>query len=49
MSNLDILAKLEQHKILPTPQRIEIASILLRGPQHLMAAGTGRSAAAGQR
>ncbi len=37
MSRLDILAKLEQHKILPTPQRIEVAGILLREPQHLSA------------
>ena len=37
MSRSDILAKFETHGILPTPQRIEVAEILLRKPQHLSA------------
>ncbi len=37
MSRTDILALFEQHDILPTPQRIEIASLLLERPQHLSA------------
>ena len=37
MSRLDILSLLEQHGILPTPQRIEVAEILLERPQHLSA------------
>lgn len=37
MSRSDILALLEQHEILPTPQRLEIASLLLERPQHLSA------------
>lgn len=37
MSRTDILALLEKHDILPTPQRLEIASLLLERPQHLSA------------
>ncbi len=37
MSRLDILSLFEQHGILPTPQRIEVAEILLERPQHLSA------------
>ena len=37
MTRSDILAKFETHGILPTPQRIEVAEILLRKPQHLSA------------
>ena len=32
-----ILRKLEEHGILPTPQRLQIAEILLARPQHLSA------------
>lgn len=37
MSRADILSLFDQHGILPTPQRIEIADILLARPQHLSA------------
>ena len=37
MSRLETLAKLEQFGILPTPQRLEVAEILLHKPQHLSA------------
>lgn len=37
MSRTDILALFEKHEILPTPQRIDIASLLLERPQHLSA------------
>lgn len=37
MSRTDILAVFEKHGILPTPQRIEVATILLDKPQHLSA------------
>ena len=37
MSRATILAKFEEHDILPTPQRLEVADILLRKPQHLSA------------
>ncbi|NNC78125.1 MAG: transcriptional repressor [Woeseiaceae bacterium] len=37
MSRTDILSLFEQHGILPTPQRIEVAEILLCRPQHLSA------------
>ena len=37
MSRSDILAKFEDHGILPTPQRLEIATILLQKPQHMSA------------
>jgi len=33
----DILKKLEQHGVTPTPQRVEVAEILLARPQHLSA------------
>ena len=37
MSRSEILAKFEQFGILPTPQRLEVAEILLHRPQHLSA------------
>ena len=37
MSRKDILEKLKQHGVMPTSQRIEVASILLARPQHLSA------------
>jgi Fur family transcriptional regulator, iron response regulator len=37
MSNQGIVQKLKSHGVLPTPQRIEVASILLDRPQHLSA------------
>lgn len=37
MSRSDILALFERHDILPTPQRVEVAEILLARPQHLSA------------
>ena len=37
MSRAELLAKLEDHGILPTPQRLEVAEILLEKPQHLSA------------
>ena len=37
MTRSTILAKLEEHDILPTPQRLEVADILLLKPQHLSA------------
>ncbi|MDX1406038.1 MAG: Fur family transcriptional regulator [Woeseiaceae bacterium] len=37
MVRKDILKKLKQHDVLPTAQRIEVASILLARPQHLSA------------
>ncbi len=37
MSRTDILSMFDQHGILPTPQRVEIAEILLSRPQHLSA------------
>ena len=37
MSRTDILNLFDQHGILPTPQRIEVAEILLAKPQHLSA------------
>ena len=37
MTRTDILRKLKQHGVMPTSQRIEIASILLARPQHLSA------------
>lgn len=37
MSRTDILNLFDQHGILPTPQRIEVAQILLAEPQHLSA------------
>ena len=37
MARKDILRKLKQHDIMPTSQRIEVATILLARPQHLSA------------
>jgi Fur family iron response transcriptional regulator len=37
MLRKDILEKLKQHDVMPTSQRIEVASILLARPQHLSA------------
>ena len=37
MSRSDILTLFEQHGILSTPQRLEVAEILLEKPQHLSA------------
>jgi Fur family iron response transcriptional regulator len=37
MLSLDISAKLNDHGVLPTPQRREIAGVLLDRPQHLSA------------
>jgi Fur family iron response transcriptional regulator len=37
MSKTDILALLERHGVLPTPQRVEVAEVLLCRPQHLSA------------
>ncbi|MCH9696168.1 MAG: transcriptional repressor [Gammaproteobacteria bacterium] len=37
MSRLDILNKFAEHTILPTPQRLEVAEVLLEKPQHLSA------------
>ncbi len=37
MARSSILARLEKHGILPTPQRLEVADILLRKPQHMSA------------
>jgi Fur family iron response transcriptional regulator len=37
MPRAELLAKLEDHGILPTPQRLEVAEILLEKPQHLSA------------
>lgn len=37
MSRADILALFEKHGVLPTPQRLEIADVLLARPQHLSA------------
>ena len=37
MSRPDILRRLEQHGVLPTPQRLEVADVLLERPQHLSA------------
>ena len=37
MARKDIVHKLKQHCVLPTSQRIEVASILLARPQHLSA------------
>jgi len=37
MSRSEILTKFETHGILPTPQRMEVAEILLQKPQHLSA------------
>lgn len=37
MSRSEILTKFETHGILPTSQRLEVAEILLRRPQHMSA------------
>jgi Fur family iron response transcriptional regulator len=37
MSRLDIENKLREHGILPTAQRLEVAELMLRRPQHLSA------------
>lgn len=37
MARADILVQFDLHGILPTPQRLEIAEILLARPQHLSA------------
>lgn len=37
MSRPEILARLRRHDVLPTPQRIEVAELLLARPQHLSA------------
>ena len=37
MARSEILTKFETHGILPTPQRLEVAEILLHRPQHLSA------------
>ncbi len=37
MARTDILKKLQQHGVMPTSQRIEVATVLLAGPQHLSA------------
>lgn len=37
MSRPDILALFDKHGVLPTPQRLEVAEVLLCRPQHLSA------------
>ncbi len=37
MSRTEVLALFNRHTILPTPQRVEVAEILLAQPQHLSA------------
>lgn len=37
MSRPDILEKLKRHGVLATPQRVEVAEVLLERPQHLSA------------
>lgn len=37
MERAEILVEFDEHGILPTPQRLEIAGILLERPQHLSA------------
>ena len=37
MSRSDILDLLNEHHVLPTPQRMEVAEVLLSRPQHLSA------------
>ncbi len=37
MVRTDILKKLQQHGVMPTSQRIEVATVLLACPQHLSA------------
>jgi Fur family iron response transcriptional regulator len=37
MLRSEVLSRFEQHNILPTPQRLEVAEVLLEKPQHLSA------------
>ncbi len=37
MSKMDIIEILKSHGVLPTPQRVEVATVLLEKPQHLSA------------
>jgi len=37
MTRKDILKKLDQHGVMPTAQRVEVAKILLSRPQHVSA------------
>ncbi len=37
MSRMDVSSQLSRHGVVPTPQRVEIAEILLDRPQHLSA------------
>jgi Fur family iron response transcriptional regulator len=37
MSKTDIIELLKSHGVLPTPQRVEVAAVLLEKPQHLSA------------
>lgn len=37
MDRAELLSLFEKHRIMPTPQRVEIACILLERPQHLSA------------
>ncbi|MFQ5549129.1 MAG: Fur family transcriptional regulator [Woeseia sp.] len=37
MSRSDILSLLKNHGVMPTPQRMEVAEVLLNGAQHLSA------------
>jgi Fur family iron response transcriptional regulator len=37
MSKMDIIEVLKSHGVLPTPQRVEVATVLLEKPQHLSA------------
>ena len=37
MSKTDVIEVLKSHGVLPTPQRVEVASVLLEQPQHLSA------------
>ncbi len=37
MSRSEVLELFARHTILPTPQRVEVAEILLARPQHLSA------------
>ena len=37
MTHAEILSKLTSHSILPTPQRVDVATVLFAEPQHLSA------------
>lgn len=37
MTKQDIVRKLKEHDVLPTPQRVEVAAVLLDRPKHLSA------------